>query len=72
MISDACKSFLANDQEAKMKVKYFQNPDSVRDSGIFKIQVFDSSSNLIAETLSTQSDFQIGSDELSGGQLQSG
>ena len=61
-----------NDQEAKLKVKYFENPDSVRDSGIFKIQVYDSSNYLIAQTQDSNTEFQIAKEDLSGGQLTSG
>jgi hypothetical protein len=49
-IEDACSSLLINDKKGSIKIKYFTNPDSVRDSGGFEIMIKDKDSNLVAKT----------------------
>lgn len=41
-ILDACNTHsILNDQEAIIKIKYFKNPDTVRDSDHFQLQIYD-------------------------------
>jgi hypothetical protein len=49
-IQDACSTLLMNEMIGSIKIKYFKNPDSVRDSGDFEIMIKDMNSNMIAKS----------------------
>ena len=57
-----------NELIGSIKLKFFKNPDSVRDSGDFEIMIKDMNSNIIAKSFQP---FQLLKESLDPGSLQS-
>ena len=66
-IRDACLSYIENHIEAKIRIKSVINPNAVRDTESFRIEVHDSSGNLLAQTEGDQ--FFVPASEFQSAQL---